>query len=553
MLINLQIKDFLLIEQLELDFYTGLTVITGETGSGKSITIDALMIIFGAKVNTDIIRTNQSNASFSATFEVNNSKILTWLREREYLDSDEENTIICRRVLDQNGRSKAYINSLPVTLGVMKELGEMLLDIHTQHASIALLKTDNQRTLLDEFAGHADNVAILADKYNAVRTLQDKLESAREFSQDLVIKQEILNDKIQDLTNLSLQVNEWEELQIEQKQLANAGLILQELDYSLNYLNGEQKSVSHMIRSVNSRLAKIGEYLPNYAQIEQLCDSIETEVAELEHELQITANNIEQDPAQLANIDERIDEIYSIARKYRIRPEDIHEQLIIWQNELSKIVADTDLDKLESELNLAYNEYLTLAKQISERRHVVAKQLSNNVSKLLHKLAISGEFKIQIESNDKQQNSYGIDSIQYLVCFNQGMQLQALNKVASGGELSRVALALYVTLSINNPPEVIVFDEIDVGIGGGVAETVGTLLKELGTSKQVICITHQPQTACCGNYHLLVQKQTVSGSTQSSIAYATEELRISEIARMLGGLQITTTTIQHAKEMLKIV
>lgn len=550
MLINLQIKDFLLIEQLELDFYTGLTVITGETGSGKSITIDALMIIFGAKVNTDIIRMNQSSASFSAVFEVKNNKILTWLREREYLDSDEENTIICRRVLDQNGRSKAYINSLPVTLGVMKELGEMLLDIHTQHASIALLKTDNQRTLLDEFAGHSDKVSILADKYNAVKTLQDKLESAREFSQDLVIKQEILNDKIQDLTNLNLQVTEWEELQIEQKQLANAGLILQELDYSLNYLNGEQKSVSHMMRSVNSRLAKIGEYLPNYVQIEQLCDSIETEVAELEHELQITANNIEQDPTQLANVDERIDEIYSIARKYRIRPEDIHEQLIIWQNELSKIVADTDLDKLESELNSAYNEYLTIAKQISERRHVVAKQLSNSVSKLLHKLAISGEFRIQIESNDKQQNSYGIDNIQYLVCFNQGMQLQALNKVASGGELSRVALALYVTLSINNPPEVIVFDEIDVGIGGGVAETVGTLLKELGTSKQVICITHQPQTACCGNYHLLVSKKLIGEITTSTIDYLTHENRVNEIARMLGGLQITETTIQHAKEML---
>ena len=219
MLANLQIKDFLLIDELELDFFNGLTVITGETGSGKSITIDALMLIFGAKASADIIRNGQNQASFSATFHVDNGKILTWLQTKEFLDSSEENTIICRRVIDRNGRSKAYINSLPVTLGVLKELGEMLLDIHTQHASIALLKAENQRVLLDEFAGVSTLVVELGDKYRLVNSLQNKLNSAEEFSQDLLLKQEILSEKIQDLTNLGLQADEWEELQVQQKNL----------------------------------------------------------------------------------------------------------------------------------------------------------------------------------------------------------------------------------------------------------------------------------------------------------------------------------------------
>lgn len=551
MLVNLQIKDFLLIDQLELDFFNGLTVITGETGSGKSITIDALMIIFGAKANAEIIRADQQSASFSATFTVNNERILTWLQEREYLDSSEENTIICRRVIDRNGRSKAYINSLPVTMGVMKELGEMLLDIHTQHASIVLLKNDNQRALLDEFAGHIAKVNDLGERYKTVNALRDKLNAAYEFSQDLILKQEILTEKVNDLQELSLQEGEWDDLQSRQKQLANASLILQELDQSISYLNNEQNSILDMMGSVSYRLGKIGEYLPNYKQIGQLVDSIENELSELEHELQSSANSIEQDPEQLAIVDARIDEIYTLARKYRIRPEDIIDQLAAWQQELTNLVADTDLEKLENDLKQAEQDYHKLAQEISKRRIEVAHELSEKVTGLLHQLAITGEFKVMVEPSE-QLASYGIDNIQYLVCFNQGMQLQPLNKVASGGELSRVALGIYVTLSVSNPPEVIVFDEIDVGIGGGVAETVGRLLKELGSSKQVICITHQPQTACCGDNHLLVAKQNSAGLTKSTITYATSDIRVNEIARMLGGVKITETTLQHAKEMLSI-
>lgn len=551
MLANLQIKDFLLIEELELDFFNGLTVITGETGSGKSITIDALMLIFGAKANADIIRSEQNQASFSATFQVDNGKILSWLQAREFLDSSEENSIICRRVIDRNGRSKAYINSLPVTLGVLKELGEMLLDIHTQHASIALLKAENQRMLLDEFAGVSDMVVELGDKYRLVNSLQNKLDAAEEFSQDLVLKQQILGEKIEDLANLNLQAGEWDELQVQQKNLASASLVLQELDFALNLVSGEQSSLADLAATINSRLTKISEFLPNYAQVTQLANSIEAEIGELDHELQLAAHKVEQDPEQLAQVDARIDEIYTLARKYRMQPEEILLRLEAWRTELATLVQDTDLELIARELVSAKANYLNLAQQISRERHKVAAELSTKVTKLLHKLAISGEFRVALQASE-QWTVVGIDNIQYQVCFNQGMTLQSLTKVASGGELSRVALALYVTLSINNPPEVIVFDEIDVGIGGGVAEVVGTLLKELGVAKQVICITHQPQTACCGDLHLQVSKQTIAGHTQSQINYIQDAKRVNEIARMLGGLNITETTLNHAREMLKM-
>ncbi len=549
MLLNLQIKDFLLIEQLELDFFSGLTVITGETGSGKSIIIDALMLIFGAKAGTDLIRNGQTQASFSAGFQVDNQKVQEWLQERGFIGDDQENLIICRRVIDINGRSKAYINSQTVTLGTLKELGEMLLDIHTQHASIALLKPETQRALLDEFAGAGDLVLKLGELYRKVNQLSNKLTQAREFSQNLILKQEILGEKIHELEALGLGEEEWETLLLEQKQLANANFVLQELGFVTDLINGETNSLTDLSATMSNKLVKISEYLPNADQVIKLTESIEAEISELEHELNLVANKIEVNPEQLTIVDGRIDEIYSLARKYRIMPEEILPQLARWQQELSKLVQDTDLAALAVELKQAEDDYLATAEQVSQKRKAAAVLLSTKVTGLLHSLAISGEFKVQLSPNENW-TANGIDNIQYLVCFNQGMTLQPLNKVASGGELSRVALALYVTLSINNPPELIVFDEIDVGIGGGVAEVVGTLLRQLGQSKQVICITHQPQAACCGDQHILVQKQSTQGQTQAKIEYISEAERIGEIARMLGGINITTTTISHAQEML---
>lgn len=549
MLTNLQIKNFLLIDELELDFNNGLTVITGETGSGKSIMIDALLLIFGAKVNNEIIRSGTMQVSFSATFVVDNLKIRSWLAEREFLDSSEENSIICRRVIDINGRSKAYINSIPVTLGVMKELGEMLLDIHTQHASIALLKSENQRLLLDEFAGVGELLVQLTASYQQMNDLDLRLREVRESSQDLLLKQELLGEKIKELSELALEADEWENLQNEQRQLANATYILQELDFAGNLIGGEQNSLADLAGILNHRLGKLSEFIPNYDQISALTDNLEVIISELDHELQSFANKIEHNPERLELVDGRIGEIYAVARKLRILPEEIPERLHLWHNELTNLAASADIEQLELELMQAKEQYLLIAQEVSLKRQSAAKKLGQDVSQILTNLAIQGEFNISVISGSNYYN-HGIDTIIYLVSFNQGMALQPLNKVVSGGELSRVALALYVTLSVSNPPELIVFDEIDVGIGGGVAEVVGSLLRQLGITKQVICITHQPQTACCGNQHLLVRKYSQDNRTIAEIDYINSKLRVDEIARMLGGLEITATTLQHAKEML---
>ncbi|MEN9946560.1 MAG: repair protein RecN, partial [Pseudomonadota bacterium] len=526
MLTNLQIKDFLLIPQLDLDFFNGLSVITGETGSGKSITIDALMLIFGAKASNDLIRSNQPMASLSATFSVSNPKILAWLNERQFSDYNQPNSIICRRVIDRNGRSKSYINGQTVTLGMLKELGEMLLDIHTQHASIALLRPEVQRNLLDEFAGITPQVEQLGEKFRHLNQLKNKLNTAQQLSQDLVLKQEILQEKINNVINLNLGQTEWEDLIQEQKQLANANFTLQELDFALNILNGENNSLTELAGLISHRLNKISDYLPNFTQISQLTSSLEADISELEHELNLVSQRIEPNPQRLAIIDQRIDEIYSIGRKYRIRPEDILSTLNEWQLNLQQLNQDLDIEILQQQLMQAEQEYLHLAQIISSQRHHSAQILTQKVMELLPQLAIRGQFKVEVTTNHSSLTSNGIDAVYYLVSFNQGMGLQAMHKVASGGELSRVALALYVILSVNNPPELIVFDEIDVGIGGGVAEIVGNLLKQLGQAKQVLCITHQPQTACCGDYHLLVEKHHTDDYTMAEISYLNSDQRV---------------------------
>ncbi len=548
MLINLQIKEFLLIKQVELDFSPGLTVITGETGSGKSISIDALMLVFGLKGGVDLIRVGQAQASFTATFEVDNQQILCWLQDHDFLDSSAENIIICRRVLDKTGRSKAYINGIPVTLGTMKELGAMLLDIHTQHASIALLKADNQRQLLDEFAGVSTKLSGLQQQFILVNQLTNQISRASDSQQELMQRQEQLREKIAELEALQLGVAEWNELQVRQKQLANASYLLQELECILNLLDGDAPSLSTTMSSLLNHMHKINDFLPT-PMIMELLNSIDVEVGELSHELNLVVNKIEQDPEQLSVVDSRIEEIYTLARKYRIQPQNILTQIESWQQELHQLKQRHDLDALNAELDNAKHCYLALAEEISQARMSAAEVLSFKVSQLLGQLAISGSFKIEL-SPLANWSSWGIDNIQYLVSFNQGMPLQALQKVVSGGELSRLALALYVTLSINNPPELIIFDEIDVGIGGAIAEVVGKLLRELGKSKQVICITHQPQTACCGDWHLLASKIVQDATTSSRISYIAGDERTQEIARMLGGLNITATTESHAREML---
>ncbi len=551
MLTKLNISNFLLIDKIELDFNSGLTVITGETGSGKSIIIDALMLIFGARANSEIIRKGSNQAIFAAEFTIkDNSTVQEWLQENDLTNPDDATILLCRRVIDNNGKSKNYLNGTSVTSSQMKSIGEILIDIHTQHASIALLKPDNQRALLDEYAGLNSQTKQLSTYYKQITDLEHKMQQALSHSQDLNIKQEILNEKISRLAELNLGEDEWEQLNNEHSQLSNAQLIIQELDFAVNLINDKDESLLEQINHLQQRLSKIAEFSPRLTAQIEILDSVEAEMREIYHELQSATNNIDQDPQSLAKVEQRIEQIFSIARRERITPEQIIPSLSAWQEELININQEYDLEAIQKELDDTKNIYMQVATDVSNKRQSAAVELSNKVTQTLHMLAINGEFKINL-TKLSQYASYGLEQIEYQIAFNKGMELKPLAKVASGGELSRTALALYVILSTHNPPEIIIFDEIDVGIGGKVAEIVGKLLAQLGLSKQIICITHQAQTASCGNNHMVVSKIDTDDRTISQLDYVNNNARINEIARILGGINITDTTLKHAREMLE--
>jgi DNA repair protein RecN (Recombination protein N) len=550
MLAQLKISNYLLIEKLELDFYSGLTVVTGETGSGKSIIIDALMLIFGARANRDIVRIGAPAANFEATFQIYNTDAISWLQENDLLDLDNQDSIICRRIIDNNGKSKIQINGHSVTALQIRTLGDFILDIHTQHASITLLKPDTQRNLLDQFCSISDEVDKLIGSYRQIQDLTTKLNTATTAMRDLEIRREILSEKINELTTLNLHAGEWDSLQEEHRGLNNADEVLRELDYAMDIVSNSEQSLLSVTNDLHTHLTKITNYVPKLAGSLKMVDSINIELRELSHELNSLAQDINQDPNRLAEIETRMEEIFSLSRKYRLDPTLLPETQRELEQELSQLNQDSDLGKLEEQLATAQASYNNLAGIISKKRLTGANKLGKEVTKLLQTLAISGQFNIALIALARP-TAYGVENIEYQVCFNQGMPLQSLASAASGGELSRVALALYLLLSIHNPPEVIIFDEIDVGVGGKVAAVVGQMLAKLGSSKQVICITHQPQAASCGTNHLVVSKAEVKNTTKTFVDYVKDGTRIAEIARMLGGVQITDATLTHAKEMLE--
>lgn len=552
MLTRLVITNFLLIEQLELELHTGLTVVTGETGSGKSIIIDALMLLFGARAPRDIIRDGQKSVAFEAEFHLSNLPAIDWLTSNDLLDIDNPTSLICRRVIDCHGKNKSYINGSSVTNSQMKILSDYVLDIHTQHASITLLNPDMQRNLLDEYAQISPITQNLANVFKLINETKHKLDIARASDKELSLRRQQLADSITELSELGLKSHEWEELNAKHKQLANATNILSELGVVQTALQAEDISIIKQINQLNSRLSKIETYDERVRQLVELLNSVTIELKEVGYSIDTIAASIDQDPQLLTDIETRINHIFEVSRKYHILPEQIGENLATLQLELSSLIEDGDISKLEQTLVELEAQYQQLAHQISQARTKYAAQVADKVTQYLHQLSLTGEFKIELSALSAP-SSYGLENVEYKVGFNKGMALQPLAKAASGGELSRTALALYLLLSMHNPPEIIIFDEIDVGIGGRVASKVGELLRMLGHSTQVICITHQPQTASYGDWHLVVAKRDNElGAAVTLVDYVVNDSRIDEIARMVGGTKITPTTLSHAREMLGI-
>ena len=550
MLQNLSIRDFIIVEALDLEFSSGFTTLTGETGAGKSILIDALSLALGARNEGEVTRKGAEKADISVTFS-SNATALNWLAENELDSNALEATpvLVLRRVVYADGRSRGFINGTSVTIGQLKDLGELLVDIYSQNAHHSLLKTNTQRQILDEFSGNAELASQVAKQHKTWAGLNRQRLEIEKNSAAFADELADLRDKTRELKQLNFVAEEWADLQAEHHRLANGASLLSGLEACIALIDENEPAAISILAQVQNKLIGLVEF---DAELKEAADGVDSALIQLEEasrSLNRYLQKAELDPERLAEVENRIQAIHTSARKYRIKPEDLTQLLsadLARMTELESFANDGALAKLEAE---ALKDYQIFAKQLSANRIAAAKTLSQKISAEMQRLSLSGgKFDVALSACEASAN--GLETVEFLVAGHAGVEPRALNKVASGGELSRISLALHVTTAAQNTVPCMIFDEVDVGIGGGVAEVVGQLLKQLGSERQVLVITHLPQVAAQAAQHLQVSKTQANGATLSQIQMLNKTERVEEIARMLGGLNITETTRSHAKEML---
>lgn len=550
MLRRLTIRDFVLVDHLELEFAAGFGTLTGETGAGKSILVDALAFALGERADTGLIRSGAERAEVSAEFDLDGAPAAAgWLREHD-LDADEG--LLLRRVLDGNGRSRAYLNGSPVTVQQLREVAESLVDIHGQHAHQSLLRGDAQRALLDAHAGLNPLLAEVTSAWRAWRELNASLEAAAGGAEALLLEREQLDWQVRELETLGFSAEEWVALNSEHKRLAHATSLVDGVRFSLAILADGDVACETQVDTVANRLDGLAEYDPTLAEVAALLQSAQAELAEAISVLRRYADRVELDPARLGEIERRIEAVLDCARKFRSTPEELPALLASWQARLAALGEATDVAALTARAAEARQQYEKLARRLSAQRSQAAKALGVEVSRVMQQLALGGgEVKIALLSIDGG-SACGLEQVEFRIAGLAGDESRPLAKVASGGELSRISLAIQVVTSQAASVPTLIFDEVDVGIGGGVAEVVGRLLRELGAERQVLCVTHLPQVAARGNWQWQVAKGGEAGQIRSRVAMLDADARVEEIARMLGGVEITPITRQHAREMLSL-
>ena len=547
MLQALSIRDFIIVDTLDLEFESGFTTLTGETGAGKSILIDALSLALGARNDGLIARAGTDKADISATFSIaENIAAKNWLSENE-IEADD--ALMMRRVIYADGRSRGFINGASATLNQMKELGECLVDIYSQNAHHSLLKSATQRQILDVFANSAELANQVAKQYKTWAQLNRQRTDAEKNAAIYADELAELRDKSRELQQLGFTLEDWQEIQVEHHRLANGASLLTGLEACIALLDENDVNVSTMLAQVQQKLSTLTEF---DVQLKESADGVDSALIQLEEASRALNRYLQKadlDPARLIEVENRIQTVHNLSRKYRARPEELVDLLsacVARMAELESFANDGALAKLEME---ALNAYQNLAKQLSQNRQQAAKNLSQKISAEMQRLSLNGgHFQVLLTACEASVN--GLETVEFLVAGHAGVDPRLLNKVASGGELSRISLALHVTTASQGSVPCMIFDEVDVGIGGGVAEVVGQLLKQLGAERQVLVITHLPQVASQAAQHLQVSKTQINGATLSHIQALSSAKRVEEIARMLGGIQITETTRKHAKEML---
>ena len=548
MLQTLSIRDFVIVDQLDLDFQSGFTVLTGETGAGKSILIDALSLALGARGEGGVTRAGCDKAEISACFSLqNNTEALTWLVDQEIAQDEPE--LLLRRVIYADGRSRAFINGTSATMQQLKELGEFLVDIYSQNAHHSLLKAATQRQILDEFGGLSAVAKSVAEQYKhwyRLHGMRLELEkNAEAYADELAL----LRDNVRELSALAFEAQEWEVLQHEHLLLSNGASLIGSGENCLELLSEGELSALNLLAQVQHHLQNMQTFDAGLAEVSESLDSGVIQLQEASRSLNRYIQRMELDPARLSEVDARIQSIHAAARKHRSRVEDLPALLEGWQARMTELSNFTDDGALAEQESAALSEYTKLAETLSAGRAKAAAILHQKITAEMQRLSLSGgQFSVALTPVEPSVN--GLEQVEFLVAGHAGVAPRALSKVASGGELSRISLAIRVVTAQQGSVPTMIFDEVDVGIGGGVAEVVGNLLKQLGEQRQVLVITHLPQVAALGKHHLRVSKSQANGQTLSTIAALNADSRIEEVARMLGGIALTETTRQHAKEML---
>ena len=541
---RISLRVVVIVRQLELEFGAGFTVLSGETGAGKSILIDALQLVLGARADASVVREGATRSELCAEFSAP-LHLQPWLQDNGFDAADD---LLLKRSIDAQGKSRAWINGSPATATQLREIGDQLLDIHGQHAWQSLTRPSAVRELLDAYAQIPTQA--LQTLWNDWRQSLQTLEHARSAQDQLQQERERLSWQIGEVDKLAPGVDEWEELNAQHTRLSHAQTLLDAAQTALTHLQEEDAAHSHLAQAVKA----LQEQANIEAEFQQLSDQLGSALAQAEdaaYSLQAWLRRADLDPQGLADIDARMGLWVGLSRRYKRTPQELPALYHGWQQELVKLDAAVDLAALETSEQKAKNAFLAEARKRSQARQKAAPKLAASITQAMQNLGMQGgQFQVQLQALDEPA-SHGLEEVQFLVAGHAGSTPRPVGKVASGGELSRIALAIAVTTSQLGTAQTLIFDEVDAGVGGAVAETVGRLMKQLGKDRQVLAVTHLPQVAACADHHWVVSKHADKEGVASQVMPATGEQRVAEIARMLGGERLSDTTHAHAREMLQ--
>ncbi|MFP2770869.1 DNA repair protein RecN [Oceanisphaera sp. KMM 10153] len=552
MLLQLTISNFAIVSFLELDLRPGMTSITGETGAGKSIAIDALALALGERADADSVRPGADKADISARFRIDKlPRVKTWLSEQEL---DEQGECILRRTLSREGRSRGYINGTPVPLSQLKALGALLINIHGQHAHQALQKSDYQRGLLDAYAGHHQLMQQVSKQYQQWRQLSNERKQLQSEQTQWQAQRQLLEYQVAELDELALADDEFPTLEAEHKRLANGAELLNDCQLALNVLaDGEETNALQLLRQGLKVLIELNQMDKRLGPVQEMIESSLIQLEEGHGELSRYLDRLELDPERLHEVEARLGKVMELARKHHVQPVALHD----FHREIKTRLAEMDhndsrLQELDEEVEQTREQFLQAAERLSQSRQRYAQSLNQQITQSLHQLSMEhGRFEITVTTdNGAGYSPLGIDRVEFLVSTNPGQPMNSLAKVASGGELSRISLAIQVITAQKVETPTLIFDEVDVGVSGPTAAVVGKLLRQLGDSTQVLVITHLPQVAGNGHQHYFVSKDSANNDTQTRMQELDEHSRLQELARLLGGNKITANTLANARELL---